>query len=240
MDDQGRSAVEEFRSWLTDATTDAASPAIPAATVVLLRDRGHGVETLMMRKTSRIAFGGMWVFPGGRIDDEDRVGPDDLAAARRAASREAAEEADLVVPPESMVPLSFWVPPAQAPKRFATWFFVARAPEGDVTIDDGEITDHQWIHPLEAIAARDRGEVELAPPTWVTLHHLGRHDTVDDTMVALAHQRPGRYETRIASADGAVVTLWEGDAGYVAGDPSLPGPRNRLIMSDDSWRYERT
>ena len=44
---------------------------IPAATVVLLRDGADGIETLMLRKNSKIAFAGMWVFPGGRIDVEE-------------------------------------------------------------------------------------------------------------------------------------------------------------------------
>ena len=46
------------------------TPAIPAATVVLLRD-DPDPRVLMLHKTSKIAFGGMWVFPGGRIDPED-------------------------------------------------------------------------------------------------------------------------------------------------------------------------
>ena len=54
-------------------------PAIPAATVVLLRDGADGVETLMLRRDSKLAFaGGAWVFPGGRIDPEDY--PDGVAA----------------------------------------------------------------------------------------------------------------------------------------------------------------
>ena len=44
---------------------------IPAATVVLLRDGNAGVEVLMLKKNSKITFGGMWVFPGGKIDAED-------------------------------------------------------------------------------------------------------------------------------------------------------------------------
>ena len=39
----------------------ADEPAIPAATVVLLRDGAEGVEVLMLRKNARIDFGGMWV-----------------------------------------------------------------------------------------------------------------------------------------------------------------------------------
>ena len=44
--------------------TGVAAP-IPAATVVLLRDGDDGIELLMLKKNSKITFGGMWVFPGG-------------------------------------------------------------------------------------------------------------------------------------------------------------------------------
>ena len=36
------------------------SELIPAATVVVLRDGDDGIETLMLRKNSKIAFGGRW------------------------------------------------------------------------------------------------------------------------------------------------------------------------------------
>ena len=50
------------------------SALIPASTVVLLRDGESGVEVLMLRKNSKITFGGMWVFPGGKIDAADYPG----------------------------------------------------------------------------------------------------------------------------------------------------------------------
>ncbi|HCH79598.1 MAG TPA: NUDIX hydrolase, partial [Acidimicrobiaceae bacterium] len=77
---------------------------MPAATVVVLRDGPEGPETLMLRKNSKIAFGGMWVFPGGKVDDEDWDGAgEDVDAARNAAIREAAEEAHLRVEAHEMV-----------------------------------------------------------------------------------------------------------------------------------------
>ena len=66
-------------------TQDGASPpAIPAATVVVVRDGELGVETLMLRKSPGIGFGGMWVFPGGRIEAADADSGDE---ARSAAAR---------------------------------------------------------------------------------------------------------------------------------------------------------
>jgi 8-oxo-dGTP pyrophosphatase MutT (NUDIX family) len=77
---------------------------IPAATLILFRDRaGTPPELLMIERAGGMAFaGGAMVFPGGRIDPGDRVlagvadDPDD-AAARIAAIRETLEESGLAV-----------------------------------------------------------------------------------------------------------------------------------------------
>ena len=46
--------------------------ALPAATVVLLRDGGDGAEALLMRRHRESGFvPGAWVFPGGRVDPAD-------------------------------------------------------------------------------------------------------------------------------------------------------------------------
>src|SRR3954471_3354822 len=217
--------------------------AIPAATVVLARDTRHGPEVLMLRRNSQIAFGGMWVFPGGRVDPADWNGlteGDELAAARRAAVREAHEEAGLVVDIDGLVTFSHWVPPPEAPKRFSTWFFLARAPDAVVAIDGGEIHEHEWLRPADAVARRDAGEIELAPPTWVTLWQLSAAADVDAAMAEAAQAQPERFQTRIGKHDGVPTALWHGDAAYETGDTAAPGPRHRLSMSRDGWRYERT
>ena len=84
--------------------------AIPAATLILVRDRSDGSpELLMVERAAGMAFAaGAWVFPGGRIDGADErlsrtlEGPDD-GPARIAAIRETLEEtaipAGLVSPP---------------------------------------------------------------------------------------------------------------------------------------------
>ena len=47
--------------------------AAPAATVVLIRDGEQGLEVLLARRSSQLAFhGGAWVFPGGLVDRGDR------------------------------------------------------------------------------------------------------------------------------------------------------------------------
>jgi 8-oxo-dGTP pyrophosphatase MutT (NUDIX family) len=222
-------------------------PAIPAATVVLLRDGADGVETLMLRRNSKLAFaGGAWVFPGGRIDPEDYpdgvVSQDDeavLTAARNAAAREAMEEAGLTVDPDTLVWFAHWTPGViGAARRFATWFFVGVAPEGQVVVDDGEIHEHLWIRPADALARREVGEIELIPPTWVTLHKLADAPSTAEVCANARAGAPEIFLTHIVRVDGGIASLWQGDAGYDDSDPDRPGPRNRLLMLDTGWRLE--
>lgn len=212
---------------------------VPAATVVLLRDAAGGPETLMLRRNSKIAFAGMWVFPGGRVDDADAPGAAEEARARAAAVREAAEEASLRLDPQALVWFSHWTPPSLEIRRYSTWFFAVRAPEEEVAIDDGEITESQWIRPADALAKQRAGEIELVPPTWVTLHYLATHTSVDAALRQLVPaDGPRHYVTRVAKSDRGMVVLWEGDAGYAEGDASLPGPRHRLVMSPEGFTFD--
>lgn len=218
--------------------------AVLAATVILLRDGESGLETLMLRRNSKIAFGGMSVFPGGRIDPEDWQGlsPDDeFGAARRAAVREAFEECGLRIEADSILHYSHWTPPPIQPRRFLTWFFVARACEGEVAIDHGEIRESAWMRPADALLRRAEGAIELAPPTFVTLAELVRHADVDAALAATAKRTPERFQTVIAMSDGGLIALWHGDAGYAAADAQAAGARHRLEMPKAGpWRYERT
>jgi len=225
---------------------DGEGPVFAAATVVLLRDGAAGLECLMLRKTQGQSFGGAWVFPGGRVEDVDGSGYD---GARQAAVREAEEETGLRIDADSLVPLSHWTPPPQAPKRFATWFFVAPMPDGasEVVVDGGEIGDHVWTTPAEALAAQSRGEVELLPPTWVSLHELAEHGDVAAAVAAVAVRPTETFLTRIVGLGGGVLlSLWSPDAAYpasVADEPGpldAPGPRHRLYMDPAGWRYERS
>jgi len=227
----------------------------PAATVVPIRDGVRGLEVLLLRRNARGMFGGMWVFPGGKVDEVDRIaaGPADetlegpgadtregeILAARRAAVREAAEEADLLLDESQLVVLSFWIPPPEAPRRFATWFFLAPADAGiEITVDDGEIHEHRWMTPPEAMGRRDAGEIELAPPTFMTLWWLAEHLTADSALDAARGSAPQHFATHIGMAGKVMVSMWEGDAAYGGGDALAPGPRRRLVMDPAGWRVE--
>jgi 8-oxo-dGTP pyrophosphatase MutT (NUDIX family) len=88
-------------------SSKATAPAIPSATVVILRDRPDGIEVFMVVRHHAIEFAsGALVFPGGKVDpgDSDPAWADlaaiDAATERTnivAAARETFEEAGLVL-----------------------------------------------------------------------------------------------------------------------------------------------
>lgn len=225
--------VELLRGGRGDA------PVHDAATVVLVRDTAAGLECLMLRKTQGQAFGGLWVFPGGRVEDADGTG---LDGARTAAVRELQEETGLVLPAVDLWPFAHWHPPAEAPRRYATWFFLAGLPEGaaDVVVDGNEIGDHVWTTPAAALERHRGGAIELLPPTWVSLRRFADLPDVAGAVADAAARPVDRFSTRMADADGVLVTLWEPDAAYHSGDLDVAGPRHRLFMDPAGWRYERS
>lgn len=220
-------------------------PIRPAATVILLRDGLDGLETLLLRRNSRLEFaGGAWVFPGGRFEESDftQAGSDnDDAAAPFAAARETEEETGLQVAPGEFVYYAHWTTPPKMPKRYATWFYMTEL-HGDETVkvDGSEIHDHVWTTPAEGLRRHARQEIEMMPPTFVSLTELMGHANTTSALAHFKDRTAFRYEPRFSKHEGHPVALYAGDAGYESRDGSLPGERHRCVMAEGGWTYERT
>ena len=224
-----------------------------AATVVVLRDGPAGPEALLLERLSTGSFGGAWAFPGGRVDPEDSL-PEDPARdgeassgaalamplrVRRAAVRETREETGLVLSEHSLVAFSRWVPPLRVPKRLVTWFFLASDPGGELAVSADEHVDSAWLPPAEALRLHAAGELQLFPPTWITLDALAGFPSVGDAL-ASAPRPPQQFESfQLRGENGRLeAVLWAGDAQY--GDPTAAGTaRHRLTVSRLPWVYER-
>ena len=221
-------------------TKETTPVVMDAATVVVARNSDDGIEVLMLKKNSKIYFGGMWVFPGGRVDDADASANDTNAITRfrRAAVREANEEAALRLDAQDLVHFSHWLPPPIRPKRFSTHFFIAHTSQltDEVAVDGGEITAHMWTSPAQALARRHLGEIEIVTPTFVTLDWLRRYQRVEDVIADI--QAPVCYHTHITPVRDGNIAFYEGDIAYNSLDPTTPGPRRRVNMLASGWWWE--
>ncbi|SRR6185437_782078 len=86
----------------------------------------------------------------------------ELLAARR-----------LVLRSDLLRPWARWITPVVEPRRYDARFFAAALPAGQRTRDvSTEAAAVTWIEPAQAIEAGKRGEIQLWPPTAVTLAEL--------------------------------------------------------------------
>jgi 8-oxo-dGTP pyrophosphatase MutT (NUDIX family) len=215
-------------------------PLIPAATVMLLRDHQGHLEVLMLRRNRQLkSFGGAWVFPGGRVDETDGLGLSEIERAKAAAIRETMEETGLDIAGADMATLSCWIPPVQEKRRFSTWFFIVRAPDFPVQIDQGEIHDYQWVCPRDFIAKIPSPDIMIMPPTFVSLKKLTEHSSVDDVLSNVHTEQTDIFETRFMKSSKGFVTLWKPDVAYDSLDLEAAGQRHRLCCYSDNWDYQR-
>jgi 8-oxo-dGTP pyrophosphatase MutT (NUDIX family) len=188
-----------------------------AATVIVLRGGADALEVLLVRRTPEARFmGGVWVFPGGAVDATEGEGD---AAHRLAAVRELREEAGIVLDdPSALVKLSRWVTPAELVIRFDTHFFLVALPPGQETrIDGAEIVDVGWFAPAAALAAFERGEIELVFPTIKHLQELAGFPSADAALAYAATQSADPIQPRvITDDDGSSRIVLPGELGYDA------------------------
>ena len=160
----------------------------PSASVALLRRGGkHGdraLEVLLLKRTESAKFmPGVWVFPGGAVDEGDGEGE---AAYRACAVRELEEEAGIALPAdEELVLFSRWITPEVVSRRFDAWFFLALAPAHTSPEPDGvETTEAAWFEPRAALDAQAAGDLTLAFPTIHQLNSLLPYRTSTEAIEA--------------------------------------------------------
>src|SRR5215208_7918144 len=159
-----------------ELNTGAPTEPRPAATVIVLRGDDERLEVLLVQRNPAARFmPGAWVFPGGALD-----GSED---ARTAGVREVMEEAGVVLAPDALVEFSRWITPKEVRIRFDTLFLLAPAPpDADPRPDGGETVGAGWHAPRDALAAYERGELELVFPTVKTLEQLSGFATAAELL----------------------------------------------------------
>jgi 8-oxo-dGTP pyrophosphatase MutT (NUDIX family) len=162
------------------------TPPRQAATVILLRGGERELEVLLVRRNPAARFmGGVWVFPGGAVEqDEDGGEREEEASLRAAALRELREEAGVeLADPARLVKFSRWITPAEVKVRFDTHFYLAPLPAGqEPQVDGEECVDLGWFTPHGALQAHARREILLVFPTIKHLEQLGEFTDVPELL----------------------------------------------------------
>jgi 8-oxo-dGTP pyrophosphatase MutT (NUDIX family) len=141
---------------------------------------------------------------------------------------------DLVIDAHDLPVFAHWLTPVGSPRRYDTWFFVARAPVGqDGVHDDNELVASEWMPPAEAIARERRGEIDLVMPTLRCMHALARFDTVDALFDSLL-QTP-----RDATGRVSVVPDAAGERVLLPGDDVQTTAHWTIPLPDISFRDEQ-
>lgn len=196
----------------------------PAATLLLLRDRGNGVQVLMVRRRDFGFFGGLMVFPGGGVDAIDRgplarqvvVSARADSAHRAAALRELAEETGLLLVGRDAVP---------APREKDEQLYRALSAAGVTLAGDDLVLVSRWVTPESAprrfdavfyVASVDGTPEVRIDTSELTEHHwvapeeaLSRHESGEWPMFlpTVAHlrwlQRHESAEAAVEAARGA-------------------------------------
>ncbi|HWX45349.1 MAG TPA: NUDIX hydrolase [Solirubrobacteraceae bacterium] len=200
--------------YIGGAGTQNPTPPRQAATVILLRGGDQSLELLLVKRTPHARFmGGVWVFPGGAVEQAE--GEDDRAH-RAAAVRELHEEAGVELPhTDELVKFSRWITPAEVRTRFDTHFFLAPLPPGqEPQVDGEECVELGWFTPAGALDAHSAGEILLVFPTIKHLEQLAPFPTA----AALLEHARGRSVQAVQPRvffDGEVArVLLPGEPGY--------------------------
>lgn len=168
---------------MNDSATDDA--AIPAATLILVRDRpGADPELLMVERAQGMAFAaGAMVFPGGRIDDDDRAVAASIGASAEAvaAVRETVEE--------TAIPAALDPAPDAMTARALQQSLLADTPFAKLLGQAGLRIDHGALVPF----AR-----------WVPKFHAVRRF---DTLFFVARAPAGEWQPQVVSGECAGA-LW--------------------------------
>ena len=117
---------------------------------------------------------------------------------------------------DQMARFAHWITPPSRSTRFDTHFFVAPAPEGQMTarVDGHEIIDANWRRPAEILEDAAAGTVKLVLPTMMNLDKLSKRGSVTEAMaMARTDKVVCVIPRRIDTPDGPQVCI-PAEAGY--------------------------
>src|ERR1700679_4299297 len=151
-----------------------------------------------------------------RGDERATAARDDIGRDRRPFI-DLIVELDLYLDLEALSVFARWITPPISPRRFDTWFYVARAPAEQLAVCDGsETVDAEWIAPAEALRLGEIGERTVIFPTRMNLKLLAEASSAEDASARARAREVVTVLPQITERDGERVLVIPPNAGYGA------------------------
>lgn len=190
-------SAADIGAYVEGLSDDAASSALGVDTgglaywVAAVRECFEEASVLLARRRDGAATD---------VPDADRKAVHD----QQLSMVELCRRHDLILDLSEIRYTAHWVTPVgEGARRFDTRFFLAAAPDDqEGRHDDVETVHSRWVHPVQAIAESEAGELALMPPTLACMRFLAAHATVDDALAAAdAAGPPPRIQPKIRWGD---------------------------------------
>jgi 8-oxo-dGTP pyrophosphatase MutT (NUDIX family) len=159
---------------------------------------------------------------GSLISFEDPVKRAKFSNYRQALNKgkmsfsDLCEQENLILALDQLFYFSHWITPEGVPRRYDTRFFVAKAPPGQVALNDGsETISSVWISPDNALKRGEAGEIQLIFATIKNLEAIGRLSCADELIAAAQVIDTVPTTLPKVTIDGREIRiLLPGDEGY--------------------------
>lgn len=163
----------------------------------------------------------------------------------------ALAERGLTLDLRALVPFARWITPREETRRFDARFFMALAPANALASHDTrETVASEWLAPREALARCDRGEIQLAPPTYRTVQQFAAMRSAREA-IERAPTRVPTYEPRAMpdpETEGGFLIVLPGDPLHETPDPlaltdlshTALGAATRFAYRDGAWKPSAT
>ncbi len=175
------------RDFDTTVAWAGPSPARWAAQLGCAEDLARALVCAAVRETFEES-GVLLAGPSSEAVVEDTTGDDWEADRVALETRELAltdflTRRGLVLRTDLLGVWGAWTTPEFEPRRYRTWFFTARLPQGQRTRDvSTESSAVAWVPALEAVEQVEAGEMGMMAPTYLMCLEVAEHEGPDEVL----------------------------------------------------------
>ena len=174
----------------------------------------------------------------------------DLKSLRKECTQQPAKFAeslslfDLPLAESRLKEWSHWITPKQEKWRYDTRFFVCLLTDQEAQMaaaDDDEVFSQVFSTPTEFLRRHFEGDIQLPPPTWLTLKELEAFNSSPEKVLN-AFRSMARIEPTILKStnDGCVIVAMPGDRDHQDTPPGSSALRRIEIDGSKGLRWTDT